>query len=418
MIPIAIKYAARSARGALLLAALLCLATTPVIQAEVMYGGLGGHNNADSTNDGALAIVNQTTGAVTIVGHPTATPPITRISGLVFQPAGNLYGSTLTPGGGFPPPSGPRTSNLIALDPNNGALLSSIPIIKGAGGPTLSIADLAVQPGTNTMFGITSPDGPAGGPGELYSINPGTGVATFIGNTGFFFNSIAFAPDGTLYASAANLHSASGLTIDKALKTINPATGAVVTSVSTQHFFGALAIRSDGKIFGGTGDQHTLYTINPATGAETLIGDTGSTFVGDFAFSTPVASELANISTRAFVQKADDRMIAGFILRGTDTTHKVLVRALGPSLPSTIATRMADPTLDLRDANGTRILFNDNWEDDSVQAALIRATGIPPTNSLESAIVVDLPAGAFTAIVEGTGNGTGVAIVEVYNLSN
>src|SRR5205085_10638308 len=137
--------------------------------------------------------------------HPADTPPITRLPGLAFEPAGNLYAATLTPAGGFPPPSGPRTSNLVALNPSNGALISSIPIVKGAGGPALSIADLAVQPGTNTLFGITNPDGPAGGPGELYSINPGTGVGTFIGNTGFFFNSIAFSPNGTLYAAVANL---------------------------------------------------------------------------------------------------------------------------------------------------------------------------------------------------------------------
>jgi hypothetical protein len=416
---VVIKHAARYMRAALLLAAWLCLTTTSVIAGEVLYGGLGGHNNADSTNDGALCIVNQTTGAVTIVGHPISNPPITRISGLSFEPVGYLYASTLTPAGGFPPPSGPRVSNLISLNPSNGALLLSMPIVKGAGGPQLSIADLATQPGTNTLYGITTPDGPAGGPGDLYSINPGTGVATLIGNTGFFFNTIAFAPDGTLYLSAANLDFSTGMEKDKALKTISPFTAAVLTSVPTTDFFGALAIRSDGKIFGGTGDQHKLFTINPTTGAETLIGDTGTTFIGDLAFSTPGApSELADISTRAFVQAGDNVVIAGFILRGSNTTHKVLVRALGPSLPSTIANRLADPTLDLRDSNGARVLFNDNWKDDSAQATLISATGIPPTNDLESAMVVNLPAGNFTAIVAGKNNGIGVGLIEVYNLSN
>ena len=420
MIPLIVQQAARSARGVFLLVVLYCLTTTPILAAEVLYGGLGGHNNGDSTNDGALAIVNQATGAVTIVGHPSATPAITRISGLVFEPAGNLYASTLTPAGGFPPPSStPRTSNLISLNPSNGALRSSVPIVKGAGGPALSIADLAVQPGTNTLFGVTNPDGPAGPPGELYSINPGTGVGTLIGNTGYFFNSIAFAPDGTLYASVANLDFATGITINKALATIDPATAATITSVPTADFFGALAIRSDGKIFGGTGDQHKLYTINPTTGAETLIGDTGSTFIGDLAFTTAGApSELANLSTRAFVQTGDNVMIAGFVVRGSATIHRIYLRVQGPSLPSSIATKMADPTLDLRDSNGNRILFNDNWKDDSTQAGFISATGIPPTNDLEPAIVVDLFAGTYTAIVAGKDNGTGIAVVEVYNLTN
>jgi hypothetical protein len=415
----ALKQPARYVRGALLLAALYCLTTTPLIAAEILYGGLGGHNNADSTNDGALAIVNQTTGAVTIVGHPIATPPITRLPGLAFEPAGNLYAATLTPAGGFPPPSGPRTSNLIALNPSNGALLSSVPIVKGAGGPALSIADLAVQPGTNTLFGVTNPDGPAGGPGELYSINPGTGVGTLIGNTGYFFNAIAFAPDGTLYASVGNLDFATGMTIDQAFAKINPATAATVSSAPTAHFFGALAVRSDGKVFGGTGDQHQLYTINPATGAETLIGDTGTTFIGDLAFTTTGApSELANISTRAFVQTGDNVMIAGFIVRGNVALNRLYLRVRGPSLPSSIATKMADPTLDLRDNNGNRILFNDNWKDDATQAGFISATGIPPTNDLEPAMVVDLFPGTYTAIVAGKNNGTGIAVVEVYNLTN
>ena len=417
MIPLT-KHTARYARRALLLAALLCLTTTPLIAAEVMYGGLGGHNDGSSTNDGALAIVNQTTGAVTIVGHPMATPPITRLSGLAFEPAGNLYASTLSPAGGFPPPSGPRISDLIALNPGNGALLSSVPITSGPEGPQLSIADLAVQPGTNTLFGITNPDGAAGGPGDLYSINPGTGVATLINNTGFFFNSIAFAPNGTLYLAAANLDFSNGMLIDKALKTVNPITGVVMTSVPTQDFFGAFAIRSDGTIFGGTGDQHQLFTINPATGAETLIGDTGTTFIGDLAFSPGPASDLANISARAFVQAGDNILIGGFILRGSSATHKVLVRALGPSLPSSVPNRLADPTLDLRDHNGTRVFFNDNWEDNPAQVALIIATGIPPANNLESAIVADLPAGNYTAIVAGKNNGTGVGLVEIYNLTN
>jgi hypothetical protein len=277
--------------------ALLCLTPTPAAAAQILYGGLGGHNNADSTNDGALVTVSQTTGAVTIVGHPIDTPPITRISGLAFDSAGNLYGSTLIPGGGFPPPSGPRVSNLITLNPSNGALLTSTAIIAGVGGSPLSIADLAIQPGTNTLFGITTPDGPAGGPGDLYSINKGSGVATLIGNTGFFFNSIAFAPNGTLYLAAANLDFTKmpPLEVDQSLNIIDPTNAMVLSSVLTTDFFGALAVRSDGTIFGGTGDKHQLFTIDPITGAETLIGDTGTTFIGGLAFSTPETGATLNL---------------------------------------------------------------------------------------------------------------------------
>jgi outer membrane protein assembly factor BamB len=183
-------------------------------------------------------------------------------------------------------------SNLIDINPDTGALLFSTSILDG-GGVALAIADLAAQPSTGTLFGITSPDGPAAQPGLLYTIDTTTGTATLIGDAGAFFGSIAFAPDGTLYMAAANLDFSTGNTIDQALRTLNPSTAATLTSVSTADFFGALAIRpTDSAIFGGTGDMHTLFTIDPTTGTETLIGDTGRNFVGDLAFRVPEPTTL------------------------------------------------------------------------------------------------------------------------------
>ena len=91
------------------------------------------------------------------------------------------------------------------------------------------------------------------------------------------------------------------------------------------------------------------------------------------------------------------------------------MRALGPSLP--VPGPLADPTLELRDGQGTLLAFNDDWRTD--QEADIRATTIPPTNSLESAIVATLPANGanYTAIVRRLNNGTGIAVVEVYGLN-
>jgi hypothetical protein len=111
-------------------------------------------------------------------------------------------------------------------------------------------------------------------------------------------------------------------------------------------------------------------------------------------------------------------MIGGLIV-GNDTggTSKVIVRALGPSIPVTGA--LSDPTLELRDGSGTLISSNDNWKvrpDGSSQQAEIEATTIPPTNNLESALVAMLAPGNYTAIVRGKGNTTGVGLVEVYNI--
>ncbi|MGH8093952.1 MAG: choice-of-anchor tandem repeat GloVer-containing protein [Chthoniobacterales bacterium] len=133
---------------------------------------------------------------------------------------------------------------------------------------------------------------------------------------------------------------------------------------------------------------------------------------------TSVPSELANISTRGLVGTGDNVLIGGFIA-GPNTTggSTVLLRAIGPSLPVTGA--LADPTLDLYDASGTIIATNDNWKtasDGTSQEAEIEATTIPPTNDLESAILATVAPGAYTAIVRGKNNATGVALVEVYNL--
>jgi outer membrane protein assembly factor BamB len=258
--------------------ALLCLpAAAP---AAALYGGLGGHSNGDSTNDGALGIVDPSTGIVSIVGHPAG---VSRISGLAFGLDGTLYGATQGPGG-FPPPPGPTgASNLIRIDPNTGALIASTLITDGING--LSIADLAVQPGTGLLYGIRSPQDQLGGQGNLYTINPATGLATFVGSTGDFFASIAFAPTGILYMSSADLDFVTDTIINMSLKTLNPANAGILSTVATNHFFGALGIRSDGTIFGGTGDAAQLFTINPATGGETLIGSTGRNFVGDLAFA-------------------------------------------------------------------------------------------------------------------------------------
>jgi hypothetical protein len=113
------------------------------------------------------------------------------------------------------------------------------------------------------------------------------------------------------------------------------------------------------------------------------------------------------------VETGDNVLIGGFIITGTQP-KKVIIRAIGPSLP--LAGTLADPVLELRNSSGGLIASNDNWRSD--QQAEIVATGIPPANDLESAIVATLPANnsAYTAIVRGVNNGTGVGLVEAYDL--
>ncbi len=128
-------------------------------------------------------------------------------------------------------------------------------------------------------------------------------------------------------------------------------------------------------------------------------------------------SELANISTRGFVQTGNDVMIGGFIFGNGTTSEKVIIRAIGPSLASYgVANVLADPMLALHDSNGAVLISDDNWQDDPTQAAAITATGMAPQNNLESAIVTTLPPAAYTAVVTGKNGGMGVVLVEVYRL--
>jgi hypothetical protein len=157
-----------------------------------------------------------------------------------------------------------------------------------------------------------------------------------------------------------------------------------------------------------------LVTLPPA--AYTAIvrgvnGTTGVALVEVYDLGMNVDSQLANISTRAAVQTGDNVLIGGFIVLGQQS-GRVIVRAIGPSIPVTGA--LADPTLELHDGNGAQLAFNDNWRSD--QEAEIIATTVPPTNDAEAAIVTTLAPALYTAIVQGANGTTGVGLVEVYNL--
>lgn len=158
-----------------------------------------------------------------------------------------------------------------------------------------------------------------------------------------------------------------------------------------------------------------LLTLDP--GAYTAIvqgadNGTGIALIEAYDLDQTSDATLANISTRGFVQTGDDVMIGGFIVLG-NVDETVLVRGIGPSLP--VSGALADPTLELHDANGVTVASNDNWRDS--QEAEIEATGIPPTNDAESAILATLAPGGYTAILRGAGDTTGVALVEVYGLN-
>ncbi|MEY2504346.1 MAG: large repetitive protein [Verrucomicrobiota bacterium] len=164
------------------------------------------------------------------------------------------------------------------------------------------------------------------------------------------------------------------------------------------------------------GGSAGLYQISLANGAATLVGAiaNAASLAGETVVDISVltATRLLNISTRGRVGTGDDVLIGGFINRGGG---RLVLRAIGPSLGAFgVPSPLPDPVLTLKDANGNTLATNDDWQ--SNQAADITATGLAPTNSLESAILTSLPAGNYSGIVSGKGSATGVALIEVYQL--
>jgi hypothetical protein len=166
----------------------------------------------------------------------------------------------------------------------------------------------------------------------------------------------------------------------------------------------AVSPRSDGGYPGGNAAEGTATTITTS--------------------AAPIASQLTNISTRAFVQTGDNVIIGGFIVQGS-VPKRVIVRAIGPELiPYGVPNVLADPTLELHDGTGALIASNDNWQTTIIggiitrdQVAEIRSSGHAPTQPTESAIIANLPTGNYTAVVRGVNNTVGVALVEAYDLS-
>jgi hypothetical protein len=163
-----------------------------------------------------------------------------------------------------------------------------------------------------------------------------------------------------------------------------------------------------------------LQVLQPGNYTAVLAGKNGTTGVGlveVYDISPGVFAELTNVSTRGSVGTGDNVMIAGIITTGGNGSTQIVVRGLGPTLaapPFGIAGALADPVVTLVDQNGMVVKTNDNWK--NTQQAAIQATGLAPPNDLESAMVVTVATGRYTAILAGKNGGTGIGLVEVYKL--
>lgn len=137
-----------------------------------------------------------------------------------------------------------------------------------------------------------------------------------------------------------------------------------------------------------------------------------------FQSASFAAGRIANVSTRANVGTGNNNVILGTIIVGSGTATLVF-RGIGPSLaPYFPGATLANPNLEIKDSNGGTIGANNNWQDNPGQAAAIQAAGLAPTNANESAFWIQLGAGSYSAILSGVGGGTGIGLVEVYDITS
>ena len=299
---------------------------------------------------------------------------------------GNFYGSTLngpeSPANIFSgfgkifkiTPAGTETILFTFTGGNDGGNPSTL--IQGGDGNLYGITG---YPAISAVFKVTL----AGVRNTLYR---------FEGNNGSGPSQLIASSDGNIYGTTQD----GGIPQAGSIFGINP-TGQVTAYI----FDGTDTGGHPSQVF--EGEQHNLYGVTATGGAF----DHGTVFRLNMA----PPRNLLNISTRMEVLTDDKVLIGGFIISGTDP-KRVIIRGIGPSLPGVGAT-LQDPTLELHQGS-TTIAYNDDWRANQVE---VEATGIPPTNDLESAIVATLNPGQYTAILKGKNNGTGVGVVEVYDLN-
>jgi DNA-binding beta-propeller fold protein YncE len=255
-------------------------------------------------------------------------------------------------------------------------------------GQPLNIATrLQIQSGDNVLIGGFIITGPAGSTKKVLIRGIGPSLANF-------------GVAGTIPDPFLELHKPDG---------------SVVSNDNWQQAPNVAEIPSG---FAPSNDLESIIYTTLSPGNYTAIlkgahGEAGVGLVEAYDFDTASTAKLANIATRGFVNTADNVMIGGFIIGGTEPAN-VLVRAIGPSLTQFgVQGALQATTLELHDANGG-VISNDGWR--STQESEIQATTIPPTNDNEAAILATLVPGNYTAIVRGKNDTTGIAVVEAYNL--
>lgn len=340
-------------------------------------------------------------GAVVTYNSPTATDAV----------SGNVA-VTCTPSSGSTFPIGTTTVTCTASDSAGNSAQASFTVTVEAASPTPA-------PTASPSASPSPSPGPSATPAQPVNIatrvNVGTGGNVMIG--GFIIT--GSAPKKVIVRGIGPSADVEGALADPILELNGPEGFSTVTNDNwdeTQKD----DVEESGLAPEDPRESAIVITLEPGAYTAIVRGNGESTGIGlveiyDLSLGAP--SQLANLSTRGFVETGDNVIIGGFILGGSAGDEvDVIIRAIGPSLAeSGVSNALADPALDVRDKNGNPVASNDDWQSDT-RAGDVASSGVAPSNELESALYLSLPPGEYTTIVSGKDGATGVGLVEIYHL--
>jgi hypothetical protein len=404
---------------------------------QINDGGTGAFEQVNFARKTNATINTGTVGQTLVINNSVASPSLSNLTINASLAADDINIVAVPPG---------VTTAVNALDGNDAVRVA------GAGVPVGTTLFLDNGAGFDRLVydtgGVGSNKGPGPNPGQTTITRPGSGAVVYQNFEDFSFDGIAralnistrlrvltgeraliggFIITGTVnkkvvmraIGPSLSQFGLTGVLADPTLELYDSSSNLTAANDNWRE-------TQEGEIIASgvppTNDLESalVATLSPGTHTVIVKGKDDTSGIGvveayDLEAQSP--AELANISTRGFVDAADNVMIGGFILGGDTGNARVAIRGIGPSLAQVgLNNVLADPTLDLRDGNGTQLVFNDNWIDDPAQAAALTASGLAPTTNEESGIFTTLPPGPFTAVLAGKNGGIGVALVEVYNL--
>ena len=296
--------------------------------------------------------------------------------------------------------------NLFEADDGSGTIFKFTPAgTKTIFATGLSFLTALAFDSMGNLFAASS--SPNAGSGTIFKFTPAGTKTTFATELS--------SPIGLAFSASGNLLVSDSGTIFK----FTP-TGAKTTFTSGLDVPTALAFDSSANLFEASGNDGSIFVYTPGGTPESIFasglsGPAGLAFQPAALPPAPPA-QLLNISARLKVLTGDNVLIGGFIITGSDN-KQVLLRALGSTLGQFgVSGVLADPTLELYDGTGAVIASNDNWTTAANKQAIIDS-GLAPPNALEPAILRSLPPGSYTVVVRDKNAGTGVALVEAYDLS-